>query len=130
MADYYKILGVSRNASKNDIDRAFYKIKSKFSSEDVEDPYFKNFYRRILEAYNVLSNDKLKAQYDQKFDFSEQKILKEKKQEDKIPEEPIINYFKSNRESLSEGEKLILTWDTSNADKIILEPGGKEVRQE
>ena len=85
MADYYKILGVSRNASKNDIERAFYKIKSKFSSEDVEDPYFKNFYRRILEAYNVLSNDKLKAQYDEKFDFSEQKILKEKKQEDKIP---------------------------------------------
>ncbi|WP_282017693.1 J domain-containing protein [Salegentibacter mishustinae] len=126
MADYYKILGVSRNATKNDIDRAFYKIKSKFSSEDVEEPYFKNFYRRILEAYNVLSNDKLKAQYDQKFDFSEGKTSNEEKKKDKTPSEPIIKYFKSNRETLNEGEKLILTWDTSDADEVILEPGGKE----
>ncbi|CAL67560.1 J domain-containing protein [Christiangramia forsetii] len=125
MADYYKILGVSKRASKKEIERAFYKIKSKFSSEDVEDPYYKNFYRRILEAYNVLSNDKLKAQYDQKFDFSKEKTSNEKKKEDKTPSEPIINYFKSNRESLSEGKKLILTWDTSFADKITLNPGGK-----
>ncbi|MCB7481617.1 J domain-containing protein [Christiangramia sediminis] len=125
MADYYKILGVARNASKNDIDRAFYKVKSKFSSEDVEDPYFKNFYRRILEAYNVLSNDKLKTQYDQKFDFSEQKISNGKKEEEKILNEPIIKYFKSNQESLGKGEKLILSWEASFADKIILDPVGK-----
>ncbi len=125
MADYYKILGVSRNASKNDIERAFYKVKSKFSSEDVEDPYFKNFYRRILEAYNVLSNDKLKAQYDQKFDFSEEKTSNGKKKEEKIRNEPIIKYFKSNQVSLGKGEKLILSWETSFADKIILDPLGK-----
>jgi len=125
MADYYKILGVSQNASKNDIDRAFYKIKSKFSSEDVEDPYFKNFYRRILEAYNVLSNDNLKAQYDKKFDLSERKIPSEKKIKAKTSSEPIIKYFKSTKESLSEGEKLLLTWETYYADEIILDPGGK-----
>jgi curved DNA-binding protein CbpA len=125
MADYYKILGISRSASKNDIDRAFYKIKSKFSSEDVEDPYFKNFYRRILEAYNVLSNDKLKAQYDQKFDFLEQKISNGKKKEEEILQEPIIKYFKSNQDSLGKGEKLILSWETSFADRIFLDPGGK-----
>ncbi|AVR47058.1 hypothetical protein C7S20_18395 [Christiangramia fulva] len=118
MADYYKILGVSRSASKSEIERAFYKIKSKFSSEDVEDPFFKNYYRRILEAYNILSNEKLRSQYD--------KNLPVERSENSISErKPIIEYFKTNNEKVEPGGKIILSWHTSFADKISLRPFGQ-----
>lgn len=124
MADYYKVLGVSPASSTNEIDKAFYKLKSKFSSDDTEDPYFKNFYRRILEAHNVLSNEERRSKYDENYRSEEL----EPDNKDKIKEdsdEPVIEYFKANKKVLEVGGKIILSWKTSKADEVILIPFGK-----
>lgn len=124
MADYYKVLGVTPSSSTNEIDRAFYKLKSKFTSEDTEDPFFKNFYRRILEAHNVLSNEERRSKYDKNYSSDEIKF-DNKDEIKKDSKEPIIEYFKANKKELEVGGKIILSWKTTKADEVILIPFGK-----
>lgn len=61
--DYYKILGVEKNASKEDIKKAFRNLAHKYhpdkSGGDAEK------FKEANEAYQVLSDDKKRAQYDQ-----------------------------------------------------------------
>ena len=61
--DYYNILGVEKNASNDDIKKAFHKLAFKYHPDKSggDDKKFKE----INEAYQVLSNDQKKSQYDQ-----------------------------------------------------------------
>lgn len=61
MADYYKILGVSRNASEEEIKKAFRKLAHKYHPDKGGD---ENKFKEINEAYSVLSNKEKRAQYD------------------------------------------------------------------
>lgn len=61
--DYYKILGISKNASKEEIKKAFRKLAHQYHP-DKKDGDEKKF-KEVNEAYNVLSNDQKRAQYDQ-----------------------------------------------------------------
>ncbi|HMO78592.1 MAG TPA: DnaJ C-terminal domain-containing protein [Candidatus Paceibacterota bacterium] len=61
--DYYKILGIDKNASKEDIKKAFRKLAHQYHP-DKKDGDEKKF-KEINEAYNILSDDKKRAQYDQ-----------------------------------------------------------------
>jgi len=67
MKDYYDILEVSRKASKEVIDRA-YKVLIKKNHPDKHIPdlekQFEKNVKEINEAYEVLSNDFLREQYD------------------------------------------------------------------
>ena len=60
--DYYKILGVDKNASKTDVKKAFHKLAKKHhpDSNGGDDKKFKE----INEAYQTLSNDKKRSEYD------------------------------------------------------------------
>ncbi len=72
MRDYYKILGVSRNASQEEIKKAYYKLAHKYHP-DKKDGDEKKF-KEINEAYQVLSDTEKRAQYDrfgQVFDGSQ-----------------------------------------------------------
>jgi len=60
--DYYNILGIGRNASKDDIKRAFRKLAHKYHPDKGSGD--ENKFKEISEAYAVLSNDKKKAEYD------------------------------------------------------------------
>ncbi|MFN2190597.1 MAG: molecular chaperone DnaJ [Candidatus Promineifilaceae bacterium] len=64
MRDYYEILEVDRNASKEDLKKAYRRLARRYhpdvSSEDGSDERFKE----INEAYEVLSNDNSRAAYD------------------------------------------------------------------
>jgi len=60
--DYYKILGVDRNASQEQIKKA-YRVKSKQYHPDVNPDGIETF-KEIAEAYDVLSNEDKKRQYD------------------------------------------------------------------
>ena len=62
MKDYYDILGVSRNASKEEIKKAFYRLAHKYHPDKGGD---EKKFKEINEAYQVLSDDKKRAQYDQ-----------------------------------------------------------------
>lgn len=61
--DYYSILGIDKNASKDDIKKAFHKLAHKYhpDKKDGDDAKFKE----VNEAYQVLSNDEKRAKYDQ-----------------------------------------------------------------
>ncbi len=63
--DYYEILGVGRNANKDELKKAYRRLARQFhpdvNKEDGSDERFKE----INEAYEVLSNERSRAAYDQ-----------------------------------------------------------------
>lgn len=61
MRDYYQILGVSKNASSDEIKRAYRRLAQQHHPDKGGDP--KKF-KEINEAYQVLSNPQKKTQYD------------------------------------------------------------------
>jgi molecular chaperone DnaJ len=62
--DYYDVLGVGRDASKDDIRRA-YRRKAREYHPDVNDaPDAADRFREVKEAYEVLSDDDKRAMYD------------------------------------------------------------------
>lgn len=63
--DYYKILGVSRDASLDDIKRAFRKLAQKYHPDrNPGDKTAEERFKDINEAYQVLSDPEKRAQYD------------------------------------------------------------------
>lgn len=61
MKDYYKILGVPRTASEEEIKRAYRKLAHKYHPDKGGDA---EKFKEITEAYQVLSNKEKRAQYD------------------------------------------------------------------
>lgn len=59
MKDYYKILNIKSDASQNDIKRAYFMIVRKYPPERFPDEFME-----IREAYEVLSNEDTRKQYD------------------------------------------------------------------
>lgn len=63
--DYYKLLGVSKNAGKDEIKKAFRKLAMKFHPDkNKDDKSAEEKFKKINEAYAVLSNDEKRKQYD------------------------------------------------------------------
>lgn len=60
--DYYEVLGVTRNASQEDIKKAFHKLAHKYHPDKGGD---EKKFKEINEAYQVLSDKAKRAQYDQ-----------------------------------------------------------------
>jgi len=63
--DYYDILGVPRNASKEDIKKAYRELALKYHPDRNKSPGAEEKFKEISEAYAVLSDDEKRAQYDQ-----------------------------------------------------------------
>ena len=65
--DYYKLLGVPRNADKKDIKRAFKKLSLKYHPDkNKSNPEkAKAMFVKIANAYEVLYDDKKRKIYDQ-----------------------------------------------------------------
>jgi DnaJ-class molecular chaperone len=61
--DYYQILGINKNASKEEIKKAFYKLAHKHHPDKKEGNESK--FKEVNEAYQVLSDDAKRAKYDQ-----------------------------------------------------------------
>lgn len=59
--NYYDVLGVEKSAKKEDIKKAFYKLASKYHPDKGGDA---EKFKEINEAYQVLSDDKKRKEYD------------------------------------------------------------------
>ena len=63
--DYYKILGVDKKATKEELKKAFRKLAMKYHPDKNKgDKTAEEKFKKINEAYAVLSNDEKRKQYD------------------------------------------------------------------
>ena len=63
--DYYEVLGLDRNASSDDIKRAFRSLARKFHPDkNPDDPDSESKFKEVQEAYAILSNPDEKSKYD------------------------------------------------------------------
>ncbi len=62
--DYYSILGVSRNATNDEIKKAYRKLARLYHPDRNPDPEAGEKFKEINEAYHVLSDEEKRAEYD------------------------------------------------------------------
>ena len=63
-ADYYDVLGVPKNASKDDIKKAYRKLALKYHPDKNKDKDAEDRFKEISEAYAVLYDDEKRQMYD------------------------------------------------------------------
>ncbi|KPE52638.1 J domain-containing protein [Chryseobacterium indologenes] len=119
MKDYYYFLGISQDASEEDIKKVYRKLSLKYHPDKNEnDDFFADRFREIQEAYETLSDPARRKAYDQNLE-SHQKSFRYN-----IP--PAIKTFTANKIHAKKGEEIIISWQTSNADVVKVLPFGLE----
>ena len=63
--DYYAILGVDRNASADDIKKAYRKLARKYHPDVSKEPNAEEKFKEMSEAYETLKDPEKRAAYDQ-----------------------------------------------------------------
>lgn len=119
MKDYYYFLGISPDASEEDIKKAYRKLSLKYHPDKNDnDDFFAGRFREIQEAYEILSDSVTRHSYDQNLE-NHQKSFRYN-----IP--PSIKTFTANKIHAKKGEEVIINWQTSNADVVKVLPFGLE----
>ena len=62
--DYYRMLGIAKGASEEDIKKAYRKMALKYHPDKNKSPGAEEKFKEIAEAYDVLSDSKKKEVYD------------------------------------------------------------------
>lgn len=62
--DYYKILGLERDATQDDVKRAYRKLARKYHPDVSEEPDAEDRFKEVHEAYEVLKDPQKRAAYD------------------------------------------------------------------
>lgn len=62
--DYYEVLGVSRDASQEEIKKAYRKLARKYHPDVNKEPDAEEKFKEVKEAYEVLSDEQKRANYD------------------------------------------------------------------
>lgn len=116
MKDFYYILGVKKNATKDEIKEAYRKLSNKFHPDKNDgDDFFTERFKDILEAYEILSDPNRRLKYDEIFDeghYTEPALS------------PVIEYFKANKFEIEFEEEITFEWKTKYSNKVTLNPFG------
>lgn len=119
MTDYYKILGLQKTATPEDIKKAYRKLALKFHPDKNDgDLYFENMFKQILQAYEVLNETEKRTKYDNEFE----KWFENKNSYDSTP---AIEFFTCDKNIIYSEELIKFTWKVKNADFIVIKPFGK-----
>src|SRR6201996_3852358 len=62
--DYYEVLGVDRNASSDEVQRAYRKLARQYHPDVNKDPAAEDRFKEVNEAYHVLSDPDTRKRYD------------------------------------------------------------------
>lgn len=63
--DYYEVLGLSKDASKDEIKKAYRKLSKKYHPDINKEPDAAEKFKEVKDAYETLSDDQKRAYYDQ-----------------------------------------------------------------
>lgn len=69
--DYYQIMGLSRDASENDIKMAYRKLARKYHPDISKEPHAEERFKEMATAYETLKDPKKRAEYDQELKYKE-----------------------------------------------------------
>jgi len=119
MKDYYYFLGISHDASEEDIKKAYRKLSLKYHPDKNEnDEFFAGRFREIQEAYETLSDKSRRVSYDQNLETHQKSF--------RYTVPPVIKTFMANKVHVKKGEEIIINWQTQNADIVKVLPFGLE----
>ncbi|MFW2137021.1 DnaJ domain-containing protein [Chryseobacterium sp. TY4] len=119
MKDYYYFLGVSQDASAEDIKKAYRKLSMKYHPDKNDnDDFFELRFREVQEAYEVLIDAVRRKSYDNQFNSVQRNI------KSTLP--PKIQKFHSDKIRARVGDEIRLYWQTYDADLVKIIPFGLE----
>jgi molecular chaperone DnaJ len=92
MKDYYLILKVSRDATKEDIRKAHRRLVTRYHPDRSEEPDVEKF-REIQEAYEVLSDEERRRAYNHKLEAYEERLRRPQRSAQRRPTVSLFEDF-------------------------------------
>ncbi len=121
MTDYYKMLGIEKSASLQEVKKAYRKLSLKFHPDKNDgDIFFENMFKQIQEAYEILGDIKKKEDYDRKLNNQKNNYYGSHSNF-----EPVIDYFENDKTLFCSGDEIKFKWKTYNADLVEIKPFGE-----
>lgn len=119
MKDYYYFLGIPKDASAEDIKKAYRKLSLKYHPDKNDnDEFFSDRFREAQEAYETLTDADRRRLYDQNLS-SQQRNVKSI-----LP--PKIKNFSASKIRAKVDEEITVYWNTYDADLVKIVPFGLE----
>ncbi|SFA80237.1 J domain-containing protein [Clostridium frigidicarnis] len=116
MKDYYKILELNKDASKDDIKSAFRKLAKKYHPDtNVDDKTLSAKFQEINEAYGVLRDEKSRKEYDEKLNNQSNNFKKSNKTKQKTNNSNSSD-MKSTMENLNKSFESFFGFNANTSD--------------
>ncbi len=107
--NYYQILDLSPDATKEEVRKAYKLFASKFHPDkNGNDPFFNARFLEVQEAYEVLSDDDKRKEYDEQY-FQKEEL--------DLSSDPSVRLIVS-KNSIKFGKTVKFVWETENITSL------------